>query len=224
MSSLWLVVDEEELAFALASQHRTYGRGGDELATVQYAWSDSGPARTRVHAGEEDAQGAQASARPRLPVVGHHDALAHVRVLELSTNRGSWQAPLLLGGGIDDSDCSAPDIVLIAVVRRSFRWLQSVLRVWDCFLLEGGEFVLVVSFWLIKMNEMPINNAQSMAELMSLFSTVPRRLFDSDRLIKGAIKYAALFEDKQEISSLYVCATRFVARLITCSPHRYFVT
>jgi hypothetical protein len=51
-------------------------------------------------------------------------------------------------------------------------------------LLEGGEFVLVVSFSLIKMNETPISNAQSMAELMSLFSTVPRRFFDSDRMIK----------------------------------------
>ena len=61
---------------------------------------------------------------------------------------------------------------------------QTILRIWDVFLLEGADYLLLISFYTLKMHEVPIVNARGTAELMSLLANAPRRSFDPDRLLR----------------------------------------
>ena len=63
--------------------------------------------------------------------------------------------------------------------------LQTVLRIWDRFLLEGSSIVLLLCFYIIKTFEpQAANIEEGSPDVISMFNTAARSLFDCDAVMK----------------------------------------
>lgn len=74
---------------------------------------------------------------------------------------------------------------------------ETTMRVWDCFLLEGAQVLLLVSFALVKGCEAALENARGGTEVMEVLHRATADAYDADALLRTAFKYSGLFGENE---------------------------
>ncbi|KAI8886133.1 TBC-domain-containing protein, partial [Backusella circina FSU 941] len=73
--------------------------------------------------------------------------------------------------------------------------VETVLRIWDCFFIEGYHILLRVSLSLIKMNEERIWTLQDPSEIFQILQNMPRRLIDCHQFMDYVFSSENIFSD-----------------------------
>ncbi|KAI8050662.1 rab-GTPase-TBC domain-containing protein [Gilbertella persicaria] len=71
--------------------------------------------------------------------------------------------------------------------------VETVLRVWDCFFIEGFKVLYQVALTILKLNEQRIYEAEDAIEAFQILQSMPKRMIDCDQFIK------CIFSSKNDI-------------------------
>lgn len=66
-----------------------------------------------------------------------------------------------------------------------------LLRIWDCFFLDGSIILFKITLGMLKLNEQSLQQLQNSAEIFNSLSDIPSQLQDIENLFK-VLKFAIL--------------------------------
>lgn len=70
-----------------------------------------------------------------------------------------------------------PDVFLMAALKKTVLFLQTVLRIWDCLFYEGSKVLFRVALTLIHHNQAVIEQARSLPDVCEAFKRVAQGPF-----------------------------------------------
>ncbi|XP_033761397.1 uncharacterized protein LOC117343169 [Pecten maximus] len=82
---------------------------------------------------------------------------------------------------------------------------QTLLRIWDCFLLEGPKVLFRFTLAILKMNEKEILQKRDTISIMRYLKTCAKHTFDADSLIMAAFKDIKGFPRRQDMATKQAC-------------------
>ncbi|CAN7993394.1 unnamed protein product, partial [Ixodes hexagonus] len=82
---------------------------------------------------------------------------------------------------------------------------QTLLRIWDCFLLEGPKVLFRFSLAILKMHEDALLTKTDTVSIMRQLKAIARLCYDVDTLIKVAFEDMELFPRRQDIAAKQAC-------------------
>lgn len=62
-----------------------------------------------------------------------------------------------------------------------------LLRIWDCFFLDGSIILFKITLGMLKINEQSLQQLQNSAEIFNSLSDIPSQLQDIESLLKVII-------------------------------------
>lgn len=82
---------------------------------------------------------------------------------------------------------------------------ETLLRIWDCFLLEGPKVLFRFSLAILKMHEEVLLTKQDTVSIMRQLKAIARLCYDVDTLIKVAFEDLEPFPRRQDIATKQAC-------------------
>lgn len=82
---------------------------------------------------------------------------------------------------------------------------ETLLRIWDCFLLEGPKVLFRFSLAILKMHEEVLLTKQDTVSIMRQLKAIARLCYDVDTLIKVAFEDLEPFPRRQDIAAKQAC-------------------
>lgn len=82
---------------------------------------------------------------------------------------------------------------------------ETLLRIWDCFLLEGPKVLFRFSLAILKMHEEVLLTKQDTVSIMRQLKSIARLCYDVDMLIKVAFEDLEPFPRRQDIAAKQAC-------------------
>lgn len=82
---------------------------------------------------------------------------------------------------------------------------MTLLRIWDCFLLEGPKVLFRFSLAILKMHEEVLLTKQDTVSIMRQLKSIARLCYDVDMLIKVAFEDLEPFPRRQDIAAKQAC-------------------
>lgn len=82
---------------------------------------------------------------------------------------------------------------------------ETLLRIWDCFLLEGPKVLFRFSLAILKMHEEALLTKTDTVSIMRQLKAIARLCYDVDTLIKVAFEDLELFPRRQDIAAKQAC-------------------
>ncbi|XP_075734589.1 uncharacterized protein LOC119187687 isoform X3 [Rhipicephalus microplus] len=82
---------------------------------------------------------------------------------------------------------------------------ETLLRIWDCFLLEGPKVLFRFSLAILKMHEEVLLTKQDTVSIMRQLKAIARLCYDVDMLIKVAFEDLEPFPRRQDIAAKQAC-------------------
>lgn len=82
---------------------------------------------------------------------------------------------------------------------------ETLLRIWDCFLLEGPKVLFRFSLAILKMHEEVLLTKTDTVSIMRQLKAIARLCYDVDTLIKVAFEDLELFPRRQDIAAKQAC-------------------
>jgi len=91
--------------------------------------------------------------------------------------------------------------------------IQTTLRVWDCFLVEGSKILFRIALAFLKIHDEQVKRCADSGELMTFLTVECKRFYDADRLIKACASFWAL--RRKQINEL---RTKFIEQEVADNP------
>lgn len=65
-----------------------------------------------------------------------------------------------------------------------YRLHQTVLRIWDCFMVEGQDVIILTALAILKIGESGILQCDNVEDLFDYLNSITERLWSPEKLVK----------------------------------------